>query len=413
MLFTGLAISKLVFALSKPPSLSERALLQASKPVAAVEQTSKIAYQDSAKLAFITGIFGSIPTDAIGLVSNIQQITITIAAGNTTDKSAAPSPAVSLTATSEHFQGFTTTNTASSSHDEIRPRIELFDDAGTVKLRAFRNTSDAVFTTTIYATLITWKTNVLVGVVRGTVTMTSVASNTGAVSVEQDNSLFFYCGDTDTGASSVYGRITTTIGLTSDTVVTASRSDTTGTTVTGYVLVEFLSGKLDGIVLHYVLTVLSANLTADQTITSRDRTRSMICFGGCSSAGANDNIFRMAHLTFTSDTNVRGTKSTTAGGDSVLRFCVGQFFAVDIINVQRSTIAIAGSSATGDWTMGTAVIVAQTLPNYLGHTGSTAAAPAEVNVYIFINSTTVIRNTRATAGTGTIETSAEAIQFVI
>ena len=347
------------------------------------------------------------------IITSIQQCTITIAAGATEGEASALSPAVTLALASEHFLGFITDNTSSTSQHEYRPRIKLVDDGGTIKLKAYRNTSDATFTVTVKAAVIAWHTRAISSIVRGEVALAStVTSATDTVSVTKDNSAIFYLGETcDSTTSSVYARSTTNIQLTDDSTVTARRDTGTGATDTGYVLVNFNSGILDGVVQHFVVTVASAGATGTATITAIDTARTMLGFGGCSSASSNDNGGRMAYIALTATDTVTGTKTLTSGGDAILYGCAIQFKSQDILSIERDVITIAGGATTGDDTI-TAVTVAKTLPNYLGlTTGSNSTVP-EVNAHLHLESTTVMRATRNTLDASlTVSVSHEAVQF--
>ena len=361
----------------------------------------------------VTQLIGFMAGGDEPLVKLIQQVQVTIAAGATEGTATLPTPVSSVLLATEHFQGYVTTNISSTSQDEVRARAKL-TAVDTVTL--YRNTSDATFTVIGYVTVIEWMPSAIKSIVRGEIALAStVTSATDTVSVEKDNTLIFYLGDTcDGSTSNVAARFTTDVELTDDATVTARRADGTGATNTGYVLLEFNAGVLDGIVQHSTVTVPSAGATAVATLgTSVDRTRSIIGFGGCSSSSANDNHGRMAHLTFTADNEVTGTKTLTSGGDAILYFCVAQFRSFHVVSLERGTITIAGGATTGDDAI-TAVVAAQTLPNYLGYTTGSNTTTPECYPHVHLQAVDNVRATRNTLdATLTVTVSHETIQFKI
>lgn len=405
-LFTAYALSK-VLAFSAPQKID--AFSEAVKPRNYIERYSDLPNDKGFEkfIGFLPGIFGSIPIDAVGLISSVEQVSITI---NTSSVSNTATLSTSVDTARSHvlFQGFTATATTTVP-DEFYSRIEL---TNSTTVTAYRNTGAAGNTVTVRGVVIQWQSGVTSSIQSGAITLTAAASNTATISsVTTTRSAVLFLGATTTsgsGALSVYECI---VELTNSTTVTASRITASGNVTVGYVVIQFASGVLNSNVQQSNISVGAGSTTNTATISSVTTGNTMIFWGGRNSDSPGFIPYRLVYLELTNSTTLTATKGNTSN-TSVVNFTVVEFKTADVTLIQRANDTIATGNTTKDTTI-TAVDTAKAFVNFLGFTiNSNNTIPAEMYSTVHLQSTTAVRNTRNTSDASfTVINSHETIQL--
>ncbi len=341
-----------------------------------------------------------------GIVKSVQQVAVTIAAGQTSGT--ANITAVTMASASEHYSGHLVNQTTYNSATDLAG-VAL---TSSTQVTATRNTSDASNALTVYVTVIDWKPSAITSIQRGTITLTGASSNTASLTFTLANSAVQFNGLTTTYTGNNPNNYYGTLDLTSGTI-TASRGGTTNNMTVYYCLVEFASGVLNSNTQQGVCSGTAA--TVNTTISSVTLAQTMLFYGGWKyTAGSSTADSQQRHIQLTTTTNVAGVQTGSSGGTASASFCVVEFKAADITSVNRGIITIATSGTTAAATI-TAVNTSLTIANHLGcdPAGASTNNGSVKRLTTVLTNTTTVTNTRQNSASFTDPGSWEAIEFVV
>ncbi len=322
-----------------------------------------------------------------GIVQSVQTATITIAANATSGTATITS--VDTTRSVERILGWTyPANVANAA--KVMPAIDL-TNATTVT--AQRDTADASNAMTVYVVVTQYTAAAIQSVQRGSTTISSATTATATISsVTTTNSAIQYNGCTTVQTGTVQAHFMCGAQLTNATTVTAIKGTTTSNAVVYWVVCEFKSGILNSSTQQSTV-VPTSTTPLDKTITSVTTAQSMLWWGGQSSASTGSSAWCNAGcLKLKDSTHVTGTIDNTPSSGTTLYFTVVEYKSADITSINRATTTIASGTNLTDTTI-TAVVTANSEPNFLG---STTSATASFNTsWIFpavtLTSTTNVR----------------------
>jgi hypothetical protein len=305
-----------------------------------------------------------------GPVTNVQQVTITIAANATSGTASITSVNTSLSCI--FFNGNTypvNTNTANTNFVRV-----ALTNATTVT--ATRNTADASNATTVYATVVTWTAGAIKSMQTGTISIASGTSNTATISsVTTTNAAVIYNGFITAwvaGAGDNFADDNANVQLTNATTVTATIGRNEGTVVVGFTVIEFNSGFLNSSTQQSTCSGTGASLTA--TITAVTTANTMLFYGGYNDTVNSDGGFSSnAWLTLTNTTTVTATKNASSSGTTTFYFTVVEFKSGACNTMNRGSIAMSSAQTSNTATI-TSVNQTYTIPNFLAFTCGTNAA---------------------------------------
>ena len=339
------------------------------------------------------------------LIQSIQTFSITIAAGATSGTATISS--VDTTKAYLPYGGYETSNTAENA-SEILPRSEL-TNATTVT--AYRNTSDAVFVTTVKGTVVEFVSGAVQSTARGTITVTGTSATATISSVTTGNSVTSFLGSTSDATDAVHTDTLVRADLTNATTVTATQAGPGNDTVTGYTVLEFVSGVLNSSTQTYSITIADTTSSGTATISAVTLAQTAMVHGGRSRTG----VWLPATLGYAQITDTTTVTHTRTGTTNVtvLNGTVVEYKTASITGVDRGTNTIAALATTQDSTIG-AVTAAQTYVSQHGDTTSPAhpVNPAADCAWSLLQSTTAVRSGRNLTDTTDAKiTSWEAIEF--
>lgn len=343
-----------------------------------------------------------------GMVTSVEQVTITIAAGQTSG-TATLVTAVNTSYASEHYSGHNIANTSFNPANGLCG-IQLTDGS---TVTAFRNTSDASFALTVQAIVIAWNPSKIKSIQRGTITMTAATSNTASLTFALTNSVVQYNGLTTTYTSNnpsmYYGGLTLTSGT-----VTADRGGTSNNMTVYYCLIEFASGVLNSST-QQAKPSYTGSTTGTSTITAVTTGQTMLINGGWYLTGgsATADVYR-PYLALTDGTTITSTMSTTSGSTTSNPVGVVEFKASDIKTLNRGTITMGAGTASNTASI-TAVNLAKTIPNYLGNntTGSGVNDESRKIANLTLPNSTTPTTARTNSTSVITVTGWETIEFII
>jgi len=346
----------------------------------------------------------------MSLITKIQSVAITVAAGATTGTASISSVNTSLSAVFYNGSNYAA-NVANAS--EVMGGVVL-TNATTVT--GNRNTSDASNALTLYATVVTFASTAIKSIQAGSTAMTtSQASNTSTITgVTTANSGILYNGCITALTGTVQAQFMTAAVLTNATTVTVSRGSASGAMTVYWTVIEFNSG-----ILHSNTqagnVLVSSSTPATTTITSVTAANSMLFWGGQTSASTGSSAWCNATaMTLTNATTVTATMDNSPVSGTTAYFTVIEFKSTDIKSVNRATTTIASGNSLTDTTI-SAVVLANTLPNFLGSTTSATASFQTSWIFpkITLTSTTNARvSTNSVTSGNTDLVGWEAIEFV-
>jgi len=151
---------------------------------------------------------------------------------------------------------------------------------------------------------------------RGTITLTSVASNTATItSVTTANAYVAYIGHRDSDTVGNNADNWTRLDLTNATTVTATRAGTTGTVIVSFEVIEYYTGRLRSLqTVSISITNGNTSNTATLGTTLQSTAKAIIIWAGNSSsptAIAPDSGW--VNLVLTNTTTVTATRTGSAG----------------------------------------------------------------------------------------------------
>lgn len=356
---------------------------------------------------FISGIPGlmGLPNT---LVRSVQQVSITIAAGSTSNTATITS--VNTPSSVVFYGGVTGALTGTVNASTCCASIVL-TNATTVT--ATRNTSDASNSLTVNATVIEFYSTAVKSVQTGSATMTASTSQTATItSVNTANAVVVSNGwttDFTSNGANVYSPL---LDLTNATTVTASRATGTNNLTANFTVLEFNSGILNSSTQKGTVAFGAGDVTKTATITSVTTGQAMIVWNGFNPTSLNNSSNFFPWLTLSDASTVTGTRNTSGVATNV-NFSVLEFKAADIKSLTRGSITIAGSSASNTASI-SAVTTSKCIANFLGHTNGTAAQTnfAAGAAEVALTNSTTVTASRGTAGSASTETLGyETVEF--
>ena len=304
------------------------------------------------------------------IIKSIQHVQITIAASSTSNTATITSVDTNYTAILlSGFQSGTSTSSANAF-----PRAVL-TNATTVT--ATRDTS-STNTVTISVAVIEFQSWVLASnVQRGTISLTSVASNTATISSVTTSRAVVLSGGytTTTGGSST--SLYTNLELTNSTTVTAARTGTTGTNVVAYSVVEFVSDIIQS-VQHRSVTMSTTSAAPTDTISSVVFDNTWFIWGGGLSGATGPNSANHA-LFLDGSTTVTLIREGTTSTTRTAKYIVLEFVPAVIrrTNYNGQTLNNNTSNSTDlNALFGSDVDKNKTISSYLGQSTSVSSTTA-------------------------------------
>lgn len=333
------------------------------------------------------------------LVSSIQAVTITIAAGATSGTASITS--VDTTKSVERLIGWTyPANVGNGS--VFMPAVAL--TAGN-QITAYRNTSDASNALTVYAIVTQYNSSKINNIQRGSTALSSAqTSNTTSVtSVTTTNSAVQYNGCITAGTGLAITAYQCAAALTAATTITGSRGATGSVADTLYwTLAEFASGVLNSSTQSASFSVTG---TGSATISSVATAQTMLWYGGNTSASGTGSWANNVYNTLASSTSISGVSANTPVGATTIKVTAVEYKSTDVQSVNRGTTTIASGTSQTDTTI-SAITIANTDLSHVGSTASATASldPSKTYPYVSITSTTNVRVAINTAISGNTDT---------
>lgn len=344
------------------------------------------------------------------LLTSVQEFTITIAGGSTSNTATISS--VSTSTAMIVWAGSTAPSTTTADPSTCWGRLTLTDST---TVTFVRNTSHATETLVVSGYVVEWTSAACSNVQYGTVSIAAGStSNTATItSVTTTNSLVQFLGVTSSGTSVDLGRTYARHSITSATQVTATRTtSTTANIVTSFVVMSFNGSILNSSTQE---TTTTATGTSDtNTITSVTTGQTWLAYGGQQGGySASSNGQYTLNTVLTNGTTVTSTCQTSHTW-SVTVTAV-EFKASDVQLIQRSEVTVSDASLVYEDETVTAVTLAKAWVNHIGEylAAGSSASPRFVRTYANMTSTTNKRFTRGTASaTVTPKVSSELIELI-
>lgn len=321
-------------------------------------------------------------------IASVQQVSITIAAGATSGTATISS--VDTSRTFLVYQNFTNTNTGGVPNETLA-RIEL-TNATTVT--AYRNTSDAVFTVTVNATVVEGTSSLVDSVEYGTVSISSSTGTATISSVDTSRSAVFLLGNTTTASATTPNGRNAAVTLTNATTVTANIGVSSITGTAGFVVVQFNSSAIQS-VQRFTTAYTSSSTTDDQTISSVTTGNTMLVWGGTVNASDTNGIYTLSLL---NSTTARLTRQGTGTGSRSPYYTVVEFASGVINSRQAGTIQM--QSVTSNTATISAVDTSRTVCGWMGWSLGyvNGAEPSYWVRQTLTDSTTVTATTNTSSG---------------
>ena len=325
-----------------------------------------------------------------GYINSIQQVSITIPAGATSQTYTLP---ISVGAkTFFVYQHFTDTNTGGTA-SEVLARLEL---TNSTTVTAYRNTSDATFTTTINAVLVDGTDLLIDSVEYGTISISgSPSTGTASISsVDTSRSVVFPLGNTTTNTSSTPNGKNAAVTLTNATTVTGRIGVNSVTATAGFVVVQFKADVIQS-VQQFTTAYTSSSLTDDQTISSVTEANTMLVWGGTVNITDTNGLYRLSLL---NSTTARLTRQGTGVGSRAAYYTVLEFVPGVINSTQAGTIQM--QSVTSNTATITSVDASKSICAWMGWSLGyvNGAEPSYWCRVTLTNGTTVTSNCATSSG---------------
>jgi hypothetical protein len=331
-------------------------------------------------------------------VASVQYVTVTIAAGATSNTATISS--VDTARTFWILNDHTANNTSIDLKTQL-PRVSLTD---ATTLTVTRDTSHVTNTVTAYICVIECWPSMVKSVQSGTIAIgsgdTSVAQNVSAVNVNY--SALFWNGYTTAGGGIANANYMRSV-LTNSTTITINKNTSGNAGVFAYCLVEFEPDVIESIQ-QVSITSTAASSTMDATISAVTLANCLCSYNGHTSAVGAVNWTQTQFRGYLNDTTTfRADRNDAASTVSrTFNATVIQFKGLAVTSRQAQQLTLASGVSTLD----TAVSAVDTNKAILSQCGrrsniSGGGNPDRVYVGANLTSTTNVRNVRATSTTNT------------
>ena len=324
-----------------------------------------------------------------GLIQSTQQVTVTIANGQTSGT--ATITAIDTTRTSLIWGGSSTTRNATYDGQQDLCGCTLTNST-TVTATRSGTTNDLI----VQVSVVQWKPGVTRSIQYGSIALgNGVTSNTATItSVTTANAACHFLGLTHGAASASHTVSFGDVTLTNATTVTSTRNTSSANTCTVYFCVtEFAAGVLQSATQHITIATSAAS-SATTAITSSTVTRTLLLFGGFTTTTTTAESRDLPRIDLTNATTV--TINLGGAFTSSVKACVVEFKTADLKqSMQRGTIVLT-SVASNTATI-TSVGTTKAFVSCLGHTSSSTSNNVSEGTVVrseLTNATTVT----ATAG---------------
>ena len=343
-----------------------------------------------------------------GIIESIQQISITIAGG--TSSNTATITSVDTSRSLLLYNGQTTALTGDTEGEQFGGPITSVRGGLTnaTTVTATRGGTSAT-PVTAYYTVVQFKSGATTQIQKGTIALSAATSNTATItSVDTSRSVAFHNGWSTATASR--GTTPGTIVLTNATTVTAQVNGASNITV-AYTVVEFSSSVVESV--QQLSKGLTTSSSDTSTITSVDTSRTMVIWNGyrCTNNGGSIRQYLFKHTltnatTVTYDTFISAPGSTLTYATTVIQFRAGV-----VKSLQRNSSSTMNSAPKNDTI--TTVDTTKTISNMCGFqtTDNNVADSSKFWIASRINSSTQHQLLIGDA-TGEIIASWEAVEFV-
>lgn len=337
-------------------------------------------------------------------VNSVQQVSITIPAGATTGTA-------SVSAAVDTFflvyQSGTTTATVSNA--EAFTRVSI---SGTT-VTATRGASGVASACTVNCAVVDADaTNLIKSVQMGTITTTTATGTATISAVTNANTAIGILGTSQTLTTYHYDLNTMRLSLSGTTLTATNMNGASGTTIVGYVVVEFQGAALNQSVQTFLKSWTNSTGSTTQALTSVVPTNSMVFFAGGGSTNGDTAADEQPTVAITNATTATIKCGNTASGNTQnTAFSVVEFVAgVLSQSAQRGEIAL--TAATSNTATITSAAVANTLLNMTGWRSTSSVITTHATIVPNVtqtNATTVTANVTAAATTTTV--AYEALTF--
>ncbi len=334
-------------------------------------------------------------------VNSVQQVSITIGSGATSNTASISSVSTSLSILV--YQGITFT-AADDAAATVACRATL---TNSTTVTATRNTSDTD-SVTINVTVIECTSSLINSIQYGTVAITASTSGTASVSsVTTTVAAPFWLGAsvTSTQTSAFGTRGFTDCVLTNSTTITATQGSSAYNSTTSFCLVEFKSNCIQSRQ-AFTQVVTNGSTTNGQTITSVNTSNTILVFGGYYGASGQGRLSQ-SRIQLTSSTNVNLVNGEAIDTLSRQVSYVVLEFVTGVLNSapQQSTISLV-STTSATATLSPSVSTSKTMLAFLGAI-STGSSTSDNN-----QQWQKVTLTNGTTVTGTVNTSGSRGQAV-
>jgi hypothetical protein len=253
--------------------------------------------------------------------------------------------------------------------------------------------------------VVEWETGIVDSVQYGTIAMTAVSTNTGAISsVTTTDSALTFLGSLNNYTGTAHERAWCAGSITSATQVTAVRGAATSNATLGFCVTEFASGILDQNTEQFNILVAAASTSNTATITSSTEANTMCFYGGLSNTSANANSGKFSYLQQTSDTQFTATRSDTTNSSTNYGTAV-KFKSADIVGRNEGTSVVATTQTIQNNTI-SSVDTAKTIAVCIGLSSSGNSVVAESLSEVWLQSATNVRSERNTTDAALTATAA-------
>jgi hypothetical protein len=311
-------------------------------------------------------------------VNSVQQVSITIGAGATSNTATINS--VDTSKTFIVLQGFTTTNNVNDAN-EIDTRIEL---TNSTTVTAYRYAADASHTVTVNAVVVEATSSLVESVEYGTITDASASGAATIASVNTARSVVFPLGTTLNDTDNFSPRIGAMTLTNSTTVTVNTNSSRTTPVIDGFVVVQFASGVIQSI--QQINDAYTSGNTSDtKTISSVNTANSMIVCRGFQSTAVIPSAWYLIELT--NSTTVTLTRDGTLTTSRTPRYTIVEFVSGVLKSNQTGTITL--TNATSNTASISSVNTNRTICAYTGSVNALNDPPNSIMKISLTNSTTV------------------------
>lgn len=329
-------------------------------------------------------------TAATAYVNSVQQVSITIASGSTSNT--ATITAVGALAYIVG-QGENPSQSSTSSYKSIFSSVTLTNSTTVTASRNSSNTDSVVIKCAVVDA-----TSLLVSSVQfGTVTLASATSNTATISsVTTSLSAVFLLGFTT--SQTAYSKGKCDIVLTNATTVTATAA-ASSSLVASFCVVQFQNAAIKSIQSVRSTFTTTTNAANTTTITSVTTANTMLAWGGMSTS-SNSPILLETTAVLTNSTTLTFTRGSASSATFTVAVTVIEFNS-GVMSVQRSTITL--NNVTSNTATITLVTTTKTVVSNLGF-DIAASAPNNFEMSVVL--------TDATTVTGSVN-AASAVNFIV